>query len=127
MTTEKCTIQHCQKVAMAIELLSNNRCIEAALMLTYAGIDQMAWLSSSNEITGGKEFETWVEEYINPVVNLGCSPKDLWAARCGLIHTGAPESRDFYKSDAKKIYYYTGKAEQPKKIAPHTSTSMERR
>ena len=108
MTDQNYLNNHYVKTIQAIECLSSNRFYEAALMLTYAGIDQMAWLSVPDTISDGKDFKAWVEKYINPNNTLGCSADDLWAARCGLVHTAAAESRDSTNLKAKKIYYVSG-------------------
>lgn len=85
-----------------------NEFIESALILTYTGIDQMSWLAIANPESYGDDFKRWAEKYLMPSIKLGCSSDDLWAARNGLVHTAAAESRDFYKSKAKKIYYVSG-------------------
>lgn len=100
--------KHYQKITGAIDCLVEKGFVEAALMLTYAGIDQLAWLSVSTPESSGKDFKTWVEKYLNPLLRLGCTADDLWAARNGLVHMAAAESRDFYKSKAKRIYYVSG-------------------
>ena len=108
MTDQTFLNNHFLKTIGAIECLSSNRFYEAALMLTYAGIDQMAWLSVPDPISNGIDFRAWAEEYIKPNTTLGCSSDDLWAARCGLVHTAAAESRDSANLKAKKIYYVSG-------------------
>lgn len=102
--------QYYERIGCAIGVLGKEQYIEAALMLTYAGIDQMAWLSVSTEVSSGDDFKEWAEKYIQPVKNLGCSVDDLWAARNALLHTASAESRDTAKGKAKKIYYTTGSA-----------------
>lgn len=99
---------HLKKITGAIDCLFTNNFLEAALMLTYAGIDQMSWLSVETQESNGKDFKRWVEKYIEPQTKLGCAADDLWAARNGLIHMAAAESRDFNKAKAKKIYYVSG-------------------
>jgi len=71
----------------------------------------MSWLAIMDKESNAQDFKNWVAAYINPSENLGCSADDLWAARNGLIHTGAAESRDFYKNkDVRKIFYTVGHA-----------------
>lgn len=100
--------RHLQKITGAINCLVESSFVEAALMLTYAGIDQLAWLSVATQESDGEDFKAWVEKYLSPSTKLGCSADDLWAARNGLIHMAAAESRDFYKANAKLIYYVSG-------------------
>lgn len=70
-----------------------------------SSIDKMAWLITPGHESGGKEFKAWVDEYLIADRTLPYTADDLWAARCGLLHTGAAESRDYRKNDAKLIYY----------------------
>lgn len=100
--------RHLQKITGAIDCLVERGFVEAALMLTYAGIDQLAWLSVATQGSDRIDFKAWVEKYLSPSTKLGCSADDLWAARNGLIHMSAAESRDFYKANAKRIYYVSG-------------------
>lgn len=97
-----------EKIGNAIDCLIKNNFVESALILTYAGIDQMAWLAVADREASSKDFKSWVERYLNPQKNLGCTSEDLWAARCGLIHTATAESRDYFNTKAKRIYYCSG-------------------
>lgn len=99
---------HLMKITGAINCLFENKFIEAALMLTYAGIDQMSWFSVVDQESDGDDFKAWVDKYLMPSTKLGCSADDIWAARNGLVHMAAAESRDFYKFKAKRIYYVSG-------------------
>lgn len=102
--------QFYERIGGAISVLAKEQYIEDALMLTFAGIDQMAWLSVSSQESSGADFKVWAEKYIKPSQNLGCSVDDLWAARNALLHTATAESRDTAKGKAKKVYYTTGSA-----------------
>ena len=106
MTHSDCINNYLSKTIEAINCLKTNGFVEAALVLTYVSIDKMSWLAIMDKESNVKDFKKWVDTYINPSDNLGCSTDDLWAARNGLIHTGAAESRDFYnKKGVKKIFY----------------------
>lgn len=81
---------------------------QATVVLLYAAIDQMAWLSVDGEEAGNKGFKEWVQKYMvnqNHSLLSGASAADLWGARCGILHTGAPESNDFKNGKARRIYY----------------------
>lgn len=96
------------RCADAIACLRQHGHIEQTLLLLYAGIDTMAWLSVSEEESSGQDFQRWVEDYMltpNGQLIPNVTAADLWGARCGLLHTGAPESRDFRKGRAKKLFY----------------------
>lgn len=101
-----------KKTIDAIGLLHEHGYIEAMLMLTFSGIDQMAWLTVTADESNGADFKAWVKKYIDPETSLGCTVDDLWAARCGLVHTATAESRHNLKvpAKAKKVFYTTGSA-----------------
>lgn len=79
---------HVKKSSEAIGCLREAGHHVAALMLTYAAIDQMSWLSIPGDMSSGKDFKTWVKKYMLGNSNLVCSEDDLWAARNGLLHMG---------------------------------------
>ncbi|MQY59833.1 MAG: hypothetical protein GH144_09575 [Clostridia bacterium] len=95
------TIGHDIKVAL------DNGAIGGALILTYAAIDAMAFLSmpeNKNEVQG-EDFINWVEKYMKtdskqPYQYQGI---DLWGARCGIVHRyGATSSL----SDSGKCNFF---------------------
>ncbi len=92
----------------AITCLREKGFKQATLVLLFAAIDQLAWVASDKEIVGNDGFKSWVQKYIvdrNPELLGGATAADLWGARCGVLHTGAAESNDFRKGDARRIYY----------------------
>lgn len=102
---------HAKKTTDAIVCLRDAGHHVAALMLTYAAIDQMSWLSIPGDISSGKDFKAWVKKYMLENGNIVCSEDDLWAARNGLLHMGIAESKDHTTGVAKnKIYYTAGNA-----------------
>jgi hypothetical protein len=77
-------------------------------VLLFAAIDQMAWLADEKETVGNDGFTAWVQRYMldkNPQLLSGASASDLWGARCGVLHTGAPESNWYRSGKARRIYY----------------------
>jgi len=81
---------------------------QATLVLLFAAIDQLAWVASDKEMVGNDGFKAWVQQYMvdrNPELLSGATAADLWGARCGVLHTGAAESNDFRKGDARPIHY----------------------
>jgi hypothetical protein len=100
---------HAKKTSDAIICLCHAGHHVAAVMLIYAAIDQMSWLSIPGPMSYGPDFKNWVKKYMLENGNLICSEDDLWAARCGLLHTGTAESKDFRLGTAKnKIFYSFG-------------------
>jgi len=104
---------YARKVTNAVSCLLENHHLEAALVLIYSAIDHVAWLADENnagENIGGAGFRAWVQKYMlakNQELLLGATAIDLWGARSGILHTGAPENDAFRGGNARKIYYYT--------------------
>lgn len=81
-----------------------------ALILLYAGIDGMAWVSipdDRDEVTGD-DFQDWTRSYLLPDSGLDCDEADLWAARCGLVHSQIMDSRIARQGRARHIWYHVG-------------------
>ncbi|WP_223533424.1 hypothetical protein [Pseudomonas sp. GL-RE-20] len=95
----------------AIKVLQQNKLHSHALSSMYSAIDKMAWLCTLGNKSGGNEFKKWVDSYFMAGEALEYTSKDLWAARCGLLHTGAAES-DLYRDDKANLIYYTTKPNQ---------------
>jgi hypothetical protein len=93
-----------QVISVALE----GDCIEPALILIYSGIDAMAWLDrppGGSEEIGRKGFTAWCNKYLlNPVDQL-LTGDDLYAARCGLLHTHTPNSKMFRDGKVTKLFY----------------------
>lgn len=84
--------------------------IGSALVLAYSLIDVLAWLSlpESKDDVSGQDFMDWAKEYVIPSGNLDCTGDDLYAARCGVLHTFTPGSRMARKGKAVQIVYSWG-------------------
>ena len=81
-----------------------------ALILLYAGIDGMAWVSipeDRDDVTGA-DFQEWTRSYLLPGSGLDCDEADLWAARCGLVHSQIMDSRTARQGKARHIWYHVG-------------------
>ena len=94
----------------AIEVLSQSQLRLPAMLVLYAGIDIMASLDrpkSSLEVKPS-DFVKWTKRYLLPGTQLACSGEDLYAARCGLVHTYMAESRRSRKGQARQIWYAWG-------------------
>jgi hypothetical protein len=73
----------------AINLCLSNNLRMPALVLIYSGIDMLAALGrpQSNPNVTRKDFINWCEHYLVPAGFNQCTPIDLYAARCGVVHT----------------------------------------
>src|SRR6266702_6028978 len=91
---------------------SKNRLLPC-LTLLYSGIDVMASLDALPNEANQASFVRWVDRYLS--IN-DCTPLDIYAARCGIVHTFAADSRLARDGKAKKIAYAwgTGKVEKLK-------------
>ena len=86
--------------------------ISATVIMTYVAIDTMAFLSMPINKTknGNKEFISWVDTYMktDEMQSYQYSGKDMWAARCGKLHSYSVFS-DFADKESCKLYgYYDG-------------------
>lgn len=96
----------------SIELLRSNMFIVPSLILTYSTIDIMAWLDRDEDHSNvtRADFIAWVEDYLLPNSELGCSALDLYAARCSLLHSYAAESSLSRAGEARELFYAWGVA-----------------
>src|SRR5438128_1331218 len=78
-----------------------------ALVILYSTIDTLAWASISSGDVTRSDFCHWVRAYMNPELTMGCSPEDLYAARCALLHSSAAESKMSREGRASELWYVT--------------------
>jgi hypothetical protein len=97
----------------AIELCIEQKLVMPALVLIYTGIDSVSWLSAAEPTRSvGDRFQSWVLEWMYAVRPLSCTPEELYAARCGLLHTLTPNSTLTERKNVRRIAYAWGKGEQ---------------
>lgn len=89
----------------AVLVLLNAKLESQALAILYMAIDRAAWVISSKEEIDKHDFIAWADRFLISGNKVDFTGQDLWAARCGLLHTGAAESRDYRKNGANLIYY----------------------
>ena len=84
---------------------------EAALIIIYSGIDSFGFLHASPGVldASGNTFKQWCEKYIltrlRGVDGKRISSEDLWAARCGVLHTSTPLSTREREGRARQVFY----------------------
>lgn len=100
----------------AIDLLHHEGLYAQLLTILYSAIDTMAWLDSPEDWASGANFQSWVTQYLLPGSRLRCTAPDLWAARCGVVHTRTARSGGSVGGRAREIWYY-GKARSRRVIA----------
>ena len=94
----------------AIRLCLDNHMRMPALALIYCGIDVLASLSRpavSAEVASS-DFVCWAERYMECEKLLKISGIDLYAARCGILHTYTMDSSLSRKGRSKRIIYAWG-------------------
>jgi hypothetical protein len=89
----------------AIDLCFREGLFTESLVLLYAGIDALAWLALPSGDVNGSDFVKWVNTYLLPDSGLQCTAEDIWAARCGLLHSSIAESRKSREGAAREISY----------------------
>ena len=84
-----------------------------ALILIYSSIDSISWMASDDENQlVGERFQIWVNTWMLQKYPLPCTAEELYAARCGILHTLTPYSDLSEKKCVRKISYAWGKAKQ---------------
>jgi hypothetical protein len=81
------------------------------LTLVYAGIDVIASLEKRDGERTKAAFVRWVDGYLLKAKPLPCTALDLYAARCGVLHTFTGESDLLRKGKVRRILYAWGTAE----------------
>lgn len=82
-----------------------------ALVLIYTAIDSVSWIASEdpNELVGTR-FKNWINTWMLKKGKLKCTAEELYAARCGVLHSLTPNSDLSEKKGVRKIAYAWGKA-----------------
>jgi hypothetical protein len=80
---------------------------EPALILIYAGIDALAWLDrrSDSPDVSKSDFIGWCDRCLLLPADAELSAEDLYAARCGLVHTYTGESKLHRQEKVTKLFY----------------------
>jgi hypothetical protein len=95
------------------------------LVLLYSGIDVAASLEPSAASGVGERFEKWVERYMLKGTSLPCTARELYAARCAVVHTFTPDSNLSKSGKARVIGYAYGKADVKKLDAATVLTGRQ--
>jgi hypothetical protein len=105
-------IQNYTQVIAGIRICIEQKLLSPALILIYSTMDSYAWaVSEKSSGSVRSRFEAFAADYVLPNHPLPCSPTDLYAARCAILHTLTGDSDLSKKGDAKTIAYAWGDAE----------------
>jgi hypothetical protein len=87
------------------EAFSTGERLFPALLLLYSSMDVVASFTRpiGQEDTSGEVFKAWIDRYMLPASGLKCRSEDLWAARCGMLHTLTIESKLSREGRARRI------------------------
>lgn len=103
-TLQKNIIQLC----LGVDACLGKKLITPALVLLYSGIDTVGWLNSTEPFATKSTFISWVDEYLLKGTSISCTSLELYAARCGLLHTFSPDSKLSHEGKVRRICYAWG-------------------
>ena len=110
----KSTIKHhLSELIIVIKYTLDSKKHLPTLILIYSTIDILSWLNrpASNPDVTKNDFISWANQYLLPGSTLMCSSIDLYAARCGIVHSYQAESKLSREGKAKQIWYAWGKGD----------------
>jgi hypothetical protein len=90
----------------AVEDCLQKRRILSCLCLLYCGIDVVASLETGKSTKS--TFVSWVDENMLKARPLPCTALEIYAARCGMLHTFTPDSDLSRSGGIRKINYAWG-------------------
>lgn len=103
-------IARIEEVLRVAEFCLSERIGLPALILIYSVIDIVAALERQGNKSTRNDFLRWVARYLVPGGDLPCTPKELYGARCGVIHTLSGESDFSRTGEARRVAYAYGVA-----------------
>lgn len=104
----------------------DNECYAAAVILTYSGIDTMAYLSmpsNQEDVTKG-DFIAWAEKYINFPGKEQLTGLEIYGARCGMLHTYSVFSKLSREGKCRVMGYMDKKPGPPVMYKPKISKDL---
>jgi len=103
-----------------IQVCLDHECLVSAVSLLFGAIDALSALTRpiGNPDTDREVFKTWVEDYLLPGSALRCSATDLYAARCGVVHTYSADSRLGREGAARPLVYQWRRGPAADEAAP---------
>jgi hypothetical protein len=94
-------------IKQGIEMLLEQQCYRSAVILIYAGIDAMSFLSlpeGQQDVTRAA-FIRWAEQYLHFPCQEQLTGLDLYGARCGMLHNYSVMSRLSREGKCREIGY----------------------
>ena len=101
------------EVFLAVERCLASDLITPALILIFTAIDSVGWLASSDPVPPvAKRFEAFVDKWMLKNYPLPSTAKELYLARCGLLHNLIPSSGPFDKTGVRELVLLSGSKRQ---------------
>ena len=101
------------QIFSAIDYCLAEQLILPALVLIFTAIDSIAWAASEDDNSGvGNRFQSWVNTWMLQKYPLPCTAIELYAARCGVLHTLTPNADLNKDKNIRRISYAWGTANQ---------------
>jgi hypothetical protein len=99
-----------EEILAAVEDCLTKKRFLPALILLYSTIDIVSGLDRppAKKTPTRDDFRAWVDAFLLPSSGLQCSSLDLYAARCGIIHTYSSESALSESGAAHQVFYAWG-------------------
>ncbi len=107
----KAFYQNTIELLESIDDLLQKRRVLPCLTLLYTGIDIIAALERDPNEGTKAAFLRWAGQYMNPEASLRCSALELYADRCGILHTFTSDSDLSRQGKVRKILYAWGTAQ----------------
>lgn len=95
-----------------IEESLEKRRLMPCLVLLYTGIDVASSLERCRGEASKGAFTAWADSYLLKARPLPCTALELYAARCGALHTFTSDSDLFQKGQVRQIFYAWGNADE---------------
>lgn len=84
-----------------------------ALILVYSLIDTFAWaVAGPREKNGRTRFESWVSQWVCSHDSLPCTPTELYAARCAVLHSLTSKADLNVSGKVRQVVYAWGPAKR---------------
>jgi cytosine/adenosine deaminase-related metal-dependent hydrolase len=109
-------VRNYNQVIQVAQYSLNNDLHMPALILIYTLIDSIAWAAAPDKEQQVRvRFEEWLNKYVLLQGKLLCTATELYAARCGVLHTLTSSAKLTIKGGVRQITYSWGAA-NPKAI-----------
>ena len=112
-------------VKRGIACCIENQCLGSAVVLIYSGIDTMAFLNMPENQTNVNRYDfiSWCDKYIKFAGSEQVTGRELYSARCGMVHTFGVESNLTRNRDVRKIGYMD-QCDPPILFRPHLENGL---